>query len=53
MNGLVVRKGKEAGIPTPLNQEIVTLTKKVERGILRPGLENLPTLERLTESAEL
>lgn len=47
MNGLVVRKGKEAGVPTPLNQEITSLTQKIERGMLKPGLENISIVEKL------
>ena len=32
LNGLVVEKGREAGIPTPANQGIVDAVKKVELG---------------------
>jgi 2-dehydropantoate 2-reductase len=50
MNGLVVTKGKEAGVPTPLNHEILSITKEIEGGTLKPRLENLPLLERLMET---
>ena len=32
LNGLVVEKGREAGIPTPANEGIVAAVRKVERG---------------------
>jgi len=51
MNGLVVKKGQEAGAPTPLNQEITSITKKIEEGILKPSLENLAMLEGLIKAA--
>lgn len=36
MNGYVVRKGGELGIPTPLSAEMVRLVKEVEQGKRRP-----------------
>ena len=36
MNGYVVKRGAEVGIPTPLNAEIVRLVKEVEAGRRRP-----------------
>jgi len=50
MNGLVVKKGEEAGVPTPLNQAITSITKKIEEGILKPSLENLGMLEGLIKA---
>lgn len=50
LNGLVVKKGKEAGIPTPLNEAIVELTKRIQKGVLKPGKENLKLLEKLMAS---
>lgn len=41
LNGLVARKGREAGIPTPMNDAVITVTKQVESGELKPGPENL------------
>lgn len=46
MNGLVAKKGREAGIPTPLNDGITALTKRIEAGELRPSLDNLSFLEK-------
>lgn len=34
-------KGKEAGIPTPINEGIFALAKRVEAGELKPALSNL------------
>ena len=39
MNGYVVKKGSELGIPTPLNAEMVRLVKQVEAGARRPERE--------------
>jgi len=46
LNGYVVQKGQEVGVPTQLNQIIVELVKKVERGELKPNPSNLKELER-------
>lgn len=45
MNGLVAKKGRDAGVPTPLNDEIASLTRKIEGGDLRPVAENMVHLE--------
>ena len=47
LNGLVVRKGREAKILTPLNEAIVSLTREIEQKRLKPDRVNLPILERL------
>jgi 2-dehydropantoate 2-reductase len=47
LNGLVVRKGKEAGISTPLNEAVTSLTKQIQLGTLKPDRGNLPLLEKL------
>lgn len=47
MNGLVAKKGRETGIPTPLNDGITSLTKRIEQGSLRPAAENIAHLETL------
>ncbi|MBC7236066.1 MAG: 2-dehydropantoate 2-reductase [Chloroflexi bacterium] len=44
LNGALVSKGRELGIPTPMNQAIVELTHRVERGEMEPGAH---VLERL------
>jgi 2-dehydropantoate 2-reductase len=45
LNGYVVRKGRQAGIPTPVNQAIVALTKRVEAGELEASVSNLEHIE--------
>ncbi len=47
LNGLVVRKGREAKVPTPLNEAITSLDKQIEQKMLIPDLSNLPLLEKL------
>ncbi len=44
INGLVVEKGKAVGVPTPGNEAITDLLKRVERGELKPGPENINRL---------
>lgn len=44
LNGYVVRKGREVGVPTPMNEAIVALTKRLEAGELKPSLANLQLL---------
>ena len=41
INGLVAEKGKEAGIPTPANEAIAEVVRKVERGELKPDPANV------------
>ena len=41
LNGYVVRKGLEVGVPTPVNESVVALTRRVEAGELEPSLSNL------------
>ena len=47
LNGLVVRKGKELGIPTPVNQSVVEVTKRVEAGELAPAQSNIELIKSL------
>jgi 2-dehydropantoate 2-reductase len=52
LNGLIVKKAKEAGVPTPLNEGVTSLTKQIQYGSLKPDRSNLPLLENLmAESA--
>jgi 2-dehydropantoate 2-reductase len=50
MNGLVAAKGREAGIPTPFNDEITRIVEQIERGELTFGPEHLEQLENLVPS---
>ena len=45
LNGYVVRRGREAGVPTPVNEAIVRLLRQIERGELQPDLANAKHLE--------
>ena len=40
MSGLVVREQEKLGGAAPVNQMLVELSRRIERGELRPGLEN-------------
>jgi 2-dehydropantoate 2-reductase len=41
INGLVVRLGREAGIPTPANEAVCEIVRAIECGELEPGMHNL------------
>jgi 2-dehydropantoate 2-reductase len=47
LNGLIVKKGREANIPTPLNEAVFSLTQQVEKKGLKPGYSNFGMLEKL------
>jgi ketopantoate reductase len=44
LNGYVVKKGREGGTPTPMNEAIVEITKRIEAGALPQGPANLQLL---------
>jgi len=44
LNGLVVRKGEEVGIPTPANAALTDIVKRVERGTLEASPRHLTNL---------
>ena len=50
-NGLVMSKGLELGIPTPVNDSVMTIFRSVERGELKPGLANLDQIRQGTKGA--
>jgi 2-dehydropantoate 2-reductase len=50
LNGLIVEKGKEAKVPTPLNKGVTSLTKEIQAGTLRPDRGNLKLLKDLMAS---
>jgi len=50
MNGLVAAKGREAGVPTPFNDEITRLVVQIERGEIEFGPHHLEYLENLVPS---
>jgi len=45
LNGQVVKKGEEVGVPTPMNQAITNLMKKLEAGEVKPDPSNLERLK--------
>ncbi len=45
LNGVVVQKGKEVGVPAPMNQVILDLMLKIETGEVKPDPSNLETLK--------
>lgn len=44
-NGLLARKGREVGVPTPLNDAMTALYLELEAGTIQPGPEHLLLLE--------
>ena len=47
-NGYVISKGKEVGVPTPVNELIVSMVKAVQSGKIKAGLDNLDEMLKLT-----
>ena len=45
LNGLVVRRGQEVGVPTPVNEQVVELTKRVEAGDIAPSPSNFQRID--------
>jgi 2-dehydropantoate 2-reductase len=44
INGLVVARGRELGIPTPANEGLTEAVKRVERGDSAPALANVASI---------
>jgi len=49
LNGLVARKGREIGVPTPMNDAILKLWARFEAGEVKQGVETLDLIELPTE----
>ena len=47
LNGLVAQKGHEVGIPTPANEAITEVTRRIQRGELQPVAANLALVQEL------
>jgi 2-dehydropantoate 2-reductase len=45
-NGVVIARGRELGIPTPVNEAVLALARAVERGELEPAVSNTAQLQR-------
>ena len=41
LNGYVVDRGEQVGVPTPVNEAITALIKRIERGELKPDIANM------------
>jgi 2-dehydropantoate 2-reductase len=41
LNGLIVARGREVGVPAPTHERIIDVARQVERGQLRPRPENV------------
>jgi 2-dehydropantoate 2-reductase len=50
-NGLVSRKGREAGIPTPINDAVTALFIRLERGEIKQDMSNLALLDEEIKAA--
>jgi len=46
INGLVSRKGREAGVPTPMNDVTTEMVHRLERGEIKPDPANIKELEK-------
>jgi 2-dehydropantoate 2-reductase len=44
MNGAVVRKGAEIGLPTPYNQHVLDIALRIENGEIEAGVANLEAM---------
>ena len=44
MNGMIIEKGKELGIPTPCHEGILKAVSLVERGLIDPSPDNIKGL---------
>lgn len=53
LNGEIVRRGAEHGVPTPLNRELVALVHDIAAKRVRPGLESLYGVYLRLESGQL
>ena len=41
LNGYIVKKGREVGVPTPVNESVVEMVKEVEAGKRKLTIKNL------------
>lgn len=51
LNGYVAARGREVGVPTPVNDAIVTVFKEVESGVLAPDPANVDRVWDLSHEA--
>jgi 2-dehydropantoate 2-reductase len=41
ISGLIVRKGREAGVPTPFNETVTSVINEIELGKAEPDVSNV------------
>jgi 2-dehydropantoate 2-reductase len=46
-----IQLGREANVPTPLNEAVTQLTKQIQLGAVKPDRSNLPLLEKMLRGA--
>ena len=51
LTGVVVQKGKEAGIPTPANAAVQHINQEIRRGVLKPERANLALVQQTLKGA--
>jgi 2-dehydropantoate 2-reductase len=47
LSGLVVKKGREANVPTPANEAITEINRRIRLGALKPDRSNLGLVEKM------
>ena len=47
VNGLIARKGRETGVPTPANEAVVEINRRIRAGELKPERSNVAIAHRL------
>lgn len=48
LNGLIARKGREAGVPTPANDAVVEINRRIRDGQLKPARTNIAVAHTLS-----
>ena len=51
LNGWIVRKGRDVGVPTPLSAAVTGLIHRVEDGSLKPDPSNVKIFSQLLATA--
>ena len=49
VNGLIARKGREAGVATPANEAVVEINRRIRAGALKPERSNVAIAHQLTD----
>jgi 2-dehydropantoate 2-reductase len=49
INGYIISKGKELGVPTPVNELLLNMIKTIENGKTKPGIDNFHEMLKLTK----